>query len=676
MTEKNYKPTIGLEIHVELKTKSKMFCSCANETWKIGQEDLLPNKNVCPVCLAHPGTMPVPNVEAIKSVIKAGLALNCQIAEKSKFDRKQYFYPDLPKGYQISQYDEPLCQNGQVELSGKNIGDDSRAFAGNSHLIRIKRIHLEEDTGKLSHISDGTLVDYNRAGVPLMELVTEPDIESGAEAKEFCQELQVIFRELEIADANMEKGQMRCEVNISLSNEPRIKANVSRMDDKTEIVLKDESYELMGLLFEIHTKLGSIYKEINYQDAIEEVLKREKISYVREKQIILKFNDLELSNLFADFIVDNKILIEVKVKNFITNDDVRQTSRYIKSENLPLGIVVNFKKEKLEYKRVINPAFEKFENNSSSFVANSRSALGTKVEIKNLNSFRAVERAIDYEIKRQTGILEAGEKVVQETRGWDETKGETFSQRVKEGSADYRYFPEPDIPPLKFKTQLTELKDNENFIDVEKIKQELPEMPMKKRQRFMDEYGFALVDAKIITAAPELADYAENVISELHNWLLDSGQFEGTAEEIWNNNREKVAKLVGGWLINKLGGLLAARKLSYVENTITAENFAEFVTMIFTRRVSSTNANKLLERMLETGGDPSSILEDEDLGGGDNLDLNKLVEEIINKNPDTVAQFKNGKTALMKFFIGQIMKESKGKADPVEAENIFLQKLT
>jgi aspartyl-tRNA(Asn)/glutamyl-tRNA(Gln) amidotransferase subunit B len=529
---KIYKPTIGLEIHVELKTRTKMFCGCLNENEKIGSaKGLEPNKNVCPICLAHPGTMPAPNLEAIKSVIKAGLALNCEIAEKSKFDRKQYFYPDLPKGYQISQYDEPLCSRGFIEINGKKIG--------------ITRIHLEEDTGKLSHISDGTLVDFNRCGIPLMELVTEPDIESGAEAKEFCQEIQAIFRELEISDADMEKGQMRCEVNISLS---KIKTPRPRPGE-----------------------------------------------------------------------AEGGQLTELK---------------------------------------------------------NGKEPLGTKVEIKNLNSFRTVEKAIDFEIKRQMEILEKGEKVIQETRGFDDAKQITFSQRVKEGAADYRYFPEPDIPPLKLKMKNEKLKIDEEFIDIEKIKQELPEMPMQKRKRFIDEYGFTLADAKIITSVPKLADYAEQVISELRVWLIDSGQFEGTEEEIWNTNREKAIKLVAGWLINKLGGLLNARKLTLSDNTITAENFAEFIMMIFTHRVSSTNANKLLERMLETGGDPSHILEDENLGGEGDFDLNKLVEEIINKNPDIVAQFKAGKIALLKFFIGQAMKDSKGKADPKEVENLFLQKLS
>jgi aspartyl-tRNA(Asn)/glutamyl-tRNA(Gln) amidotransferase subunit B len=530
---KKYKPTIGMEIHVELKTTTKMFCGCLNEQGKVGVMlnnvnnsaplsgangtlSVQPNKNVCPICLGHPGTLPVPNKKAIESVIKAGLALNCKIAEKSKFDRKQYFYPDLPKGYQISQFDQPLCEHGELETSQGEVG--------------ITRIHLEEDTGKLSHVKDGSLVDYNRAGIPLMELVSEPDIKSGEQAKEFCQELQAIFRELGIADANMEKGQMRCEVNVSVSDT------------------------------------------------------------------------------------------------------------------------------------------DKF---------------GTKVEIKNLNSFKVVEKAINYEIKRQTKALESGEEIVQETRGWDDNKSLTFSQRIKEGSADYRYFPEPDIPPIKLKIKKSKnqkIKDNneslpDEFIDIEKLKQELPELPKNKRERFKKEYGFKNQDAKLLASIPELADYSEQVVSELKTWLVDCGEFEGTAEEIWESKKEKIIKLVSGWLINKLGGILTARKLNYIDNKITAENFAEFITMILTGKVSSKNANLLLEKMFETGGDPSNILQDEGLKS-EEIDLDKIITEIINKNPDQVAQFKSGKTAILKFLIGQVMKESKGQADPKEAEDLFLQKLS
>lgn len=498
-----YKPTIGLEIHVELKTKTKMFCDCLNENEKIGStEGLAPNKNVCPVCLAHPGTLPVPNVEAIKAVIKAGLALNCQIAEKSKFDRKQYFYPDLPKGYQISQYDEPLCQNGHIKIAGKKIG--------------ITRIHLEEDTGKLSHSAKDTLIDYNRAGVPLMELVTEPDITSGIEAKEFCQELQAIFRELKIADANMEKGQMRCEVNISLSDT------------------------------------------------------------------------------------------------------------------------------------------EKF---------------GTKVEIKNLNSFRSVERAIDYEIKRQTKALESGQKIIQETRGWNEIKQETYSQRVKEGSADYRYFPEPDIPPIFF-------SHGKNSIDLEKIKKCLPQLPAEKRNRFQTEYGFNEADSKILTAEPLLADYTENVISEIKIWLKDCGYFEGEETNIWSTNQEKIIKLITAWLINKMAGILIGQKLNWETNPITAENFAEFIILIFTNQVSNTNAQVLLERMILTAADPSQILESENLKVDTNFNLEKTIQEVINKNPEQIIQYKKGKTVLLKFLLGLVMKESKGQANPTEAEKMLIQKMS
>jgi len=495
-----YKPTIGLEIHVELKTKTKMFCDCLNETWKIGVENLEPNKNVCPICLAHPGTLPVINKKAVEFVIKAGLALNCKIREKSKFDRKQYFYPDLPKGYQISQYDQPLCENGYIDI--------------NNNKIRITRIHLEEDTGKLTHVDDGSLVDYNRAGIPLMEMVSEPDIKSGIEAKEFCQELQKLFRELEISDAEMQKGQMRCEVNVSLSDSEK---------------------------------------------------------------------------------------------------------------------------------------------------------LGTKVEIKNLNSFKAVERSINYEISRQEKLLDSKKEITQETRGWNQNNSETFSQRIKEGSADYRYFPEPDLPPINF--------NKKSKIDIEKIKRELPELPQEKRQRFMRQYGFKSEDAKILTSNPALADYTENVVSELKNWLNDLPEIEDSTDKIWDKNQNKLTKLVSGWLVNKLGGLLAGRKLNYTENTISAENFAEFITMIFTGKVSTKNGNILLERMLETGGDPSNILQDEDLSSKD-FDLKKLVNEIINKNPDQVEQFKSGKTNLLKFFLGQVMKESKGKADPQEAEDLLIQELS
>ncbi len=496
-----YLATIGLEIHLQLKTKSKMFCSCANDSWKIGQEELKPNTNICPVCTGQPGALPVANQAAIEMVIKAGLALNCHIARQSKFDRKNYFYPDLPKGYQISQYDQPLCYQGYLKLGEQRIG--------------INRIHLEEDTGKLTHPAgeDYSLVDYNRAGVPLMEMVTEPDIHTAAQAKEFAQELQRIFRTLNISDADMEKSQMRCEVNISLSPNEK---------------------------------------------------------------------------------------------------------------------------------------------------------LGTKVEIKNLNSFKAVERAVEYEIMRQSKLLDSGQEITQETRGWDAKQQITYSQRAKEAAHDYRYFPEPDLPPLNFEA---------NYI--EKIKAELPELPQAKIERFKREYAFSASDAKILVNNPLLADYAENVISELHRWLADLDEIDISDESSWNKYKQKISKLCANWLINKLIGITSARHINLNNLKVTPENFAEFITLIYQSRINSKNALALLEKMVLTGGDPSNILEEEGLRLIDDVgDLEPIIDKVIKNNQIQVEQFKNGKTTILKYLIGQVMKESKGKANPKMAEDLLLQKLT
>ncbi len=500
-SKSKYTPTIGMEIHAQLKTKSKMFCSCANDSWKIGLEELKPNTNICPVCTAQPGALPVANKEAIDMVIKAGLALNCHIAHHSKFDRKNYFYPDLPKGYQISQYDQPLCFDGYLDINSDKIG--------------ITRIHLEEDTGKSIHPAgeNYTLIDLNRAGVPLMEMVTEPDIKSASQAKEFCQQVQGIFRALDISDANMEKSQMRCEVNISVS----------------------------------------------------------------------------------------------KTKK-----------------------------------------------------------LGTKVEIKNLNSFKAVERAIEYEIIRQTKLLESGKEVLQETRGWNEKEQTTYAQRSKEEAHDYRYFPEPDLPPLEF---------SDDYIN--KIKAELPELPANKIKRFQKEYNFSLVTAKTIVANNNMANYTEQVISELQRWLIDLDEIDNSDEKNWQKYKQQLSKLTANWLINKLQGILTKQHFNFNNLKITPENFAEFITLIYQNRVNSKNALSLLETMVQTGGDPSNILEEEGLHLLEDVgDLEPIIDKIIKDYPDQVNQFKAGKQTLLKFFIGQVMKESHGKANPKMAEDILLQKLT
>jgi len=523
-----YQPIIGLEIHVQLKTKSKMFCSCPNDP-----EEKRPNYNICPVCMGHPGTLPVINKKAVEYVLKTALALNCKILSSSKFDRKNYFYPDLPKGYQISQYDKPLSVNGFLDLDGKR--------------IRITRIHLEEDTGSLIHpvrnsgISNGvhdkksgtSLVDFNRAGIPLMELVTEPDIRSGTEAKKFCQEFQLILRYLEVSNADMEKGEMRCEVNISLR--------------KTK----------------------------------------------------------------------NK---KPKIKNEIDDD------------------------------------------------------LGTKVEIKNLNSFRAVERAIGYEIKRQTDLLGSGEKVVQETRGWDEAKGMTLSQRTKEEAHDYRYFPEPDLPPLEFKTK-----------EINLIKRTLPELPQARRERFKREYSLPKNDIQTLMGNIELADYFEQVITELKSWLKDENltskiparQSAGASRRLaGGQNLKSIIKLTANYIITELQKLLFESGKNIKDIKITQENFAEFIKLIHQGEISSSAAQEILAEMFKTGTDPSIILDQKDLRQvSDGKELEKAVEKIIKDNPKPVADYKSGKQMALQFLIGQVMRESKGKANPQVVGKILKEKL-
>ena len=498
-----YTPVIGLEIHLQLNTKSKMFCSCPNES------EALPNTNICPVCMGHPGVLPVINKEAVLKTIKTALALDCRIADFSKFDRKNYFYPDLPKGYQISQYDKPLAENGFLQLAEEK--------------IRIRRVHLEEDSGKLIHPSDKdySLVDYNRVGTPLLELVTEPDIKSAGQAKDFCREIQLIARYLDISEANMEKGEMRCEVNISLTQNSKLK-----------------------------------------------------------------------------------------------------------TQNL----------------------------------------LGTKVEIKNLNSFQAVEKSIEYEIQRQAKLLEKGQSVVQETRGWDEEKNQTFFQRGKEEAHDYRYFPEPDLPPLVF--------NKDSPINIEGIRKSLLELPRAKRERFQREYGFNSKEVRILTDAKELADYVEKVISELRTWIYSLEGVEGTEEEIWQKNKKRLIKLVANWLINRLLALVHEKGIKFKEIKITPEDFAEFITFFHQGRISSRLGRVLLGKMFTAGRDPSRIMDEESLEQvSDEEELIDIVEKVIKNNPDVVQDYKKGKVNVLKFLIGQVMKETGGRANPPMVEELLKKKL-
>ncbi len=487
-----YIPTIGLEIHVELKTKSKMFCSCLNDA-----DEKKPNVNICPVCMGHPGTLPVINEEAVKKVIKTGLALNCKIPEYSQFDRKNYFYPDLPKGYQISQLYEPFCLNGFLKVEGRKIS--------------IREVHLEEDTGKLIHPEGGnySLVDFNRAGVPLMELVTEPDFTSCEEVKKFVKELQLILRYLDISDADMEKGQMRVEANVSVS------------------------------------------------------------------------------------------------------------------KNSPVG----------------------------------EKKLGTKVEIKNLNSFRAVEKGIEYEIERQVQLLESGDKVAQETRGWDDVSGKTVSQREKESAHDYRYFPEPDLPPLHHSPKF-----------INEIKLEIPELPQQKRERFGKEYELGDKAIELFSFSRDLSDYFEKTMSELRNWIKE----ERAKEKVSREEFIKLAKICANYMITDLQGLLKGGSPADEKFLITPENFAEFVYLIYESKISSKIAKLVLEEMLKTGADPSHIIKEKGLVQiTDETEIEKIIKEVLIKNQKVVGDYKKGKETALQYLVGQVMARSKGKANPQSVQKIL-----
>ena len=466
---KTYYPTIGLEIHAELNTLSKMFCGCRNNP-----DEESPNVNICPVCMAHPGTLPVANYDAIKKVIQVGLALGSDIADFSEFDRKNYFYPDIPKGYQISQYKYPIVSGGMLN-----------GFA-------ITRIHLEEDTGLSKHDrGDFTLVDYNRAGVPLMELVTEPVIHTATDAANFAKELQLLLRTLGVSEANLEKGEMRVEPNISISNDP---------------------------------------------------------------------------NTF-----------------------------------------------------------------------------GTKVEVKNLNSFKSVEKAIEYELARMQALYEAGrqDEIVQETRGWDENKQTTFSQRSKENANDYRYFPDPDLPKMQL----------HSAFDIENMKKELPELPWAKRERYVNDFGLKTTDIEIFINDEKLAHWFESIIKDIKD--------------------KEVIKIVSNIVLNELsseksettGNLL-------IIGLINPHHILEIATLFKDNKLSSkavkvllvhcTNADQKIGQMsIEEYAQMHKLLQENNAD-----DLKPIIQQIINTNPQIVADYKAGKEAAIQGLVGQVMKETKGAANP------------
>ncbi|PWB39117.1 MAG: Asp-tRNA(Asn)/Glu-tRNA(Gln) amidotransferase subunit GatB [Parcubacteria group bacterium] len=497
-----YETIIGLEIHLQLKTKSKMFCACAN------RDNQAPNSLVCPICLGHPGTLPTVNQAAVHQGLAMALALNCKINQRSKFDRKNYFYPDLAKGYQISQFDEPLAGEGHLIL---NIDSRRKRFG-------IERLHLEEDAAKNIHRGGNTLTDFNRGGAPLAEIVTRPDFRTPSEAKEFLQELRLIARYLGVSDADMEKGQLRCDANISLRPQGQAK-------------------------------------------------------------------------------------------------------------------------------------------------------LYPKIEIKNLNSFRSVERALIFEIDRQSKLWDQKKAPkITETRGWDENKGVTVLQRTKEGSSDYRYFPEPDLPPLIIsKELLTEIKAKQT------------ELPQAKAERFVREYQLNYKDARVLINQKEWAGYFEEVMSELQAWLLAErkvAQDSPAADKLWAEHREKLAKLAYNWISTEIFALIKG-DFDYKNFKISAENMAEFLSLIYLKKINSSAGRTIVREMFKgVDDDPSHIAEDlKLLQEDDQATLSDFVIKIIMSYPEQVRAYQSGKEALLKFFIGKVMAESRGQANPQIVERLLKEKL-
>ena len=477
MAREDYEVVIGLEVHAELSTKSKIFCSCSTE---FGGD---PNTHCCPICMAMPGTLPVLNEKVVEYAVKAGLATNCEIAKVSKNDRKNYFYPDLPKAYQISQFDMPLCENGYVEIETEN----------GPKKIRLLRIHIEEDAGKLNHdpYRGGSLVDLNRAGVPLIESVSMPDISSSAEAEAYLRKLKSIFEYIEVSDCKMQEGSLRADVNVSIRKKGETK-------------------------------------------------------------------------------------------------------------------------------------------------------LGTRTEMKNMNSFKSIVRGIEYEINRQVEVLDNGGVIEQETLRWDDALGKTFSMRDKEDAQDYRYFPDPDLALIKLSDEY-----------VEEIRKNLPELPESRRKRYIEDFGLPEYDAKMITASKYLSNMFEKAV------------------EVCNN-----PKSVSNWIMSDISRILNEKEIEPSEIPFTASHLGNLVVLIDKGTISSAIAKKVLDELFVNPKEPQKIVEEKGwVQISDEGAIKEVVLKVLENNEQSVADFKAGKDKALGFLVGQAMKETRGKANPQMLNKMFLEEL-
>ena len=477
MSREDYEVIIGLEVHAELSTKTKIFCSCPTAF------GAAPNTHTCPICMAMPGTLPVLNEKVVEYAVKAGLATNCEISRNSKNDRKNYFYPDLPKSYQISQFDKPLCEHGYVEIE----------INGEKKKIRLTRIHIEEDAGKLNHdeFGGGSLVDLNRAGVPLIEIVSEPDLRSAEEVEQYLRKLKSILEYIEVSDCKMQEGSLRADVNVS----------------------------------------------------------------VRKK---------------------------------------------------------------------------------------GETKLGTRTEMKNMNSFRSIVRAIEYEVDRQIDVIENGGKIDQETLRWDDVSGKTFPMRDKEDAQDYRYFPDPDLVAIKL---------SEEYI--ENIKNSLPELPESRKERYLQEYKLSEKDAKLITASKYLSDLFEEAVKVCNN-----------------------PKAVNNWIISDISRILNETEMEPIQIPFDAKQLGKLVVLIDKGTISSSIGKKVLVELFANPRDPEDIIKEKGwIQISDEGAIKEVVLKILENNPQSIADYKGGKDKALGFLVGQAMKETKGKANPQMLNKMFLEEL-
>ena len=477
MSREDYEVIIGLEVHAELSTKTKIFCSCPTAF------GAAPNTHTCPICMAMPGTLPVLNEKVVEYAVKAGLATNCEISRNSKNDRKNYFYPDLPKSYQISQFDKPLCEHGYVEIE----------INGEKKKIRLTRIHIEEDAGKLNHdeFGGGSLVDLNRAGVPLIEIVSEPDLRSAEEVEQYLRKIKSILEYIEVSDCKMQEGSLRADVNVS----------------------------------------------------------------VRKK---------------------------------------------------------------------------------------GETKLGTRTEMKNMNSFRSIVRAIEYEVDRQIDVIENGGKIDQETLRWDDVSGKTFPMRDKEDAQDYRYFPDPDLVAIKL---------SEEYI--ENIKNSLPELPESRKERYLQEYKLSEKDAKLITASKYLSDLFEEAVKVCNN-----------------------PKAVNNWIISDISRILNETEMEPIQIPFDAKQLGKLVVLIDKGTISSSIGKKVLVELFENPRDPEDIIKEKGwIQISDEGAIKEVVLKILENNPQSIADYKGGKDKALGFLVGQAMKETKGKANPQMLNKMFLEEL-